>query len=265
MSGPVKCAEQVARFRVEVAESGLVPYPVALFSRIVSLIQKPGDYARSLAPLAGATYTLHDGFKPESKLYAELSEKGVLGWVGQAQTLQALIEGVANTLAKPAVISVSAVVRWFLTAADQATIAEQYAALQLPLPVKAKRVKKAKGPKGAKADQDAKEPVKPKRAAQGYALFTQRVGQVLKDPGHAFGEHRIILTDSQSESARASAVLKGKAPFASVLASHNLSLGSEYRLGAVLTALNVEKQTVVRLSGLLWSMCDQATRERIMA
>ena len=240
---------------------------VALFSRIVSLIQKPGDYARALAPLAGQRYTLHNGFKPESKLYGELAEKGVLSWVGQEQTLQGLIEGVANTLAKPAVISVSAVVRWFLTAADQMAIAEQYAALQLPIAVKPKadKGKKAdKADKGKKAEKAVKA-LKPKRAAQGYALFTQRVGQVLKNPDDPFGANRITLTDSQSEAARAAAALKGKPTFASLLASHNLTLGGEYALGELLLKLNTEKQTVVRLSGILWSMCDSATRARIIA
>lgn len=237
---------------------------VALFSRIVSLIQKPGDNARALAPLAGQRYTLHNGFKPESKLYGELAEKGVLSWVGQEQTLQGLIEGVANTLAKPAVISVSAVVRWFLTAADQMAIAEQYAALELPIAVKPKA---DKGKKADKADKGkkAEKALKPKRAAQGYALFTQRVGQVLKNPDDPFGANRITLTDSQSEAARAAAALKGKPTFASLLASHNLTLGVEYALGELLLKLNTEKQTVVRLSGMLWSMCDSATRARIIA
>ena len=236
---------------------------VALFSRIVSLIQKPSP---ALSGLAAETYTLSDGFKPDSKLYTELKEKGVLSWVGQKKTLGDLITSVTGVLQKPAIISVSAVVRWFLPTADQLKIVAAYQALNLAEPER--KVKKRKVGKAAKAMEKAAKVAKPKRAAQGYSLFTQRVGQMMKDPSGAFGDERITLTDSQSEAARATALAKGNPAFATVLASHNLKLGSTYQLRellGLLKASNGTPTTVVRLSGLLWSMSDASTREKLLA
>ena len=232
---------------------------VALFSRIVSLIQKP-----TLSGLAQEEYTLSDGFKPDSKLYTELKEKGVLTWVGQKKTLGDLITSVTVVLQKPAIISVSAVVRWFLPSADQLKIVAAYQALNLPEPER--KVKKRKAAKAVeKAAKAVEKAAKPKRVAQGYSLFTQRVGQMMKDPSESFGDERITLTDSQSEAARATALAKGNPAFATVLANHNLKLGTTYQLRELLGLLKESNTTVVRLSGLLWSMSDATTRVRLLA
>jgi hypothetical protein len=236
---------------------------VALFSRIVSLIQKPSDDVPSgLTELADQEYTLSDGFKPESKLYSELEEKGVLKWVGQKKSLRSLITSVIDVLQKPAIISVSAVVRWFLSSTDQAHIISSYRALNLPEPArKVKKAKKTKKEKKAKQD-------RPKRIAQGYSLFTQRVGLVMKDPSLPFGDLSITLTDSQSEAARATALAKGKPSFMSILTDYKLKLGTTHQIRDLLKVFNTGEGTpltVVRISGLLWSMSDSSTREKLLA
>ena len=236
---------------------------VALFSRIVSLIQKPSDDVPSgLTELADQEYTLSDGFKPESKLYSELEEKGVLKWVGQKKSLRSLITSVIDVLQKPAIISVSAVVRWFLSSTDQAHIISSYRALNLPEPArKVKKAKKTKKEKKAKQD-------RPKRIAQGYSLFTQRVGLVMKDPSLPFGDLSITLTDSQSEAARATALAKGKPSFLSILSDYKLKLGTTHQIRDLLKVFNTGEGlplTVVRISGLLWSMSDASTREKLLA
>ena len=233
---------------------------VALFSRIVSLLQKPSDVP-GLNVLAEQEYTLSDGFKSDSKLYVELEEKGVLTWVGQQKTLRDLIVSVTGVLQKPAIISVSAVVRWFITAADQAKIVASYQALNLVEPARKVKTKKAKKTKAVKSD-------KPKRVAQGYSLFTQRVGQVMKDPSVPFGDLSITLTDSQSEAARATALAKGKPTFLSLLSDHGLNLGTTHQIRDLLTVFtrtSGSPLTVVRISGLLWSMSDAGTREKLLA
>ena len=246
---------------------------VARFSQMVSYVNNPGVHAAALASLLQASIVLEDGFNRASPLFGTLSTTtDLMAQVGRTVTFQELTGLIRAALPKPAVVTIAAIVRWFVPAARREALTAQFVALALPLPVKKAVKRRAKTPPAtgaeappAKRAKRVKKDPSERRPAQGYSLFTQRIGGVLKGTEAAYGATEIVVQDNFSEATKAKPV-GGYARYTGLLADGRLKAGTGYTietLTGLATASAETKSSVVSVSGLIWGMCDATTRLRL--
>ena len=241
---------------------------VARFSQMVSHVSNPGAYEAVLTPLLTTPVLLEDGFKRESPLFAMVSTTDLLSRVGQTVPFKSLTDAIKSQIPKPAVVTIAAIVRWFLSTATRESLLATFLALDLPVPVKKTVKRRAKAAPAAadgttaapKAKRVKKDPSE-KRPAKGYSLFTQRIGGVLKGALPDYAATTITITDNFSEATRAKAT-GGYQKYTSLLTTGTLTAGGEYSIQA-LCDTSETKTSVVSVSGLIWGMCDATTRLRL--
>jgi hypothetical protein len=181
-----------------------------------------------------------------------------------------LTDAIKSQIPKPAVVTIAAIVRWFLSTPTRESLLATFLALDLPVPVKKAVKRRAKAPPAAadgtpaaaapKAKRVKKDPSE-KRPAKGYSLFTQRIGGVLKGALPEYAATKITITDNFSEATRAKAV-GGYQKYTDLLTTGALKPGGEYSIQN-LCDTSETKTSVVSVSGLIWGMCDATTRLRL--
>jgi len=238
---------------------------VARFSQLVSHLLKPGA---EFTGLLSREVNVVDGLKRESKIYTEIQGKPVYELLNTKVALSTLIDAIRSSLTKPAVITVAALVRWLVPEGERASLLEAYEGMNVVeaerKPKSAKRTKRAdkadktdKTEKTATAEKTEKteKAVKVKKAAAGYALFTQRVGRELRESS-SYGAREVLF----QEPTEVSEVLRGRLAGLSTL---GVSLPGRYNLARVLTGLREKepKISVVQVSSVLWGLMSVADRQ----
>jgi hypothetical protein len=264
---------------------------VARFSQMVSHIRNPGAFASEMTALQGQSVTMVDGFKRESGLYTMLETTGLLSHIGQTLTMKALVDDLYAKVPKPAIVTIAAIVRWYLPVAVREQLTSDFVNLNLALPVKVRKAKKSrKGDKGDKDDKKrpaaevssdgegteaassgvgkrAKRVKREKNAdavpreLKGYALFTKRIGELLRGVSTpAYMATGIKVSNNYT---------KPNAHYEGLVQTGVLTLDGDYTLDGlcklVQTAPFEGKMSVVRVSGLIWGMSNVETRGRLTA
>ena len=261
---------------------------VARFSQMVSYTCNPGVYATAMEALLNTPVQLLDGFKRDSPLYAMLETTDLLSRIGTRMAFRELTAEIKSKIPKPAVVTIAAIVRWFLSTEAREGLTAAFVALALPIPVKVRSAKpskrRAKSPAagdastasvggassaavtpssaGIKRVKRVKRDPSERRPAKGYSLFTQRIGGVMKGAEGAYGSNVVTISDNFSEATKAKPV-GGYQKFTSLLASGTLKAGESYTVANLCGVTREEKSPVVSVSGLIWGMCDATTRLRL--
>ncbi len=252
---------------------------VARFSQMVSHIRNPGAFATELVALQNQPVTMVDGFKRESGLYTMLETTGLLSHIGQTLTMKALVDDLYAKVPKPAIVTIAAIVRWYLPVAVREQLTADFVNLNLALPVKIRKAKKGrKRPaesspavveegsteavtKRAKRVKRVKKADAVPRELKGYALFTKRIGELMRGVSTpAYMATGVKISNNYT---------KPNAHYDGLVQTGVLALDGQYTLDGLCKLVQAApfegKMSVVRVSGLIWGMSNAETRERLTA